>query len=301
MALQTSGAISLSDINVELNLSATATISLNDSAVRGLFGKASGVISLSDGYGKASEIVYINTFDRTAASIFELMGSPTQPGIYIFENQATISAGTGSYALRTGVFPAGSTLRIVNKGYIRGRGGNGGANTGAAGTAGASALYIDMNCILDNGAGYIFGGGGGGGGARRIGNSGAQYWVGAGGGGGAGVSGGASGGDNGNTFGGTLAYTIEYNTAAQAGTADAGGSGGRFRQSAGNSYADVIGGSGGGLGTAGGPGTSSHSGSLKDATALGAGGAAGAAITRNGNTVSIIAGNNTTQIKGAIV
>lgn len=107
MALQTSGAISLSGINVELKLSATATISLNDSAVRGLFGKPSGVISPSDGYGKANEIRYTNTANRTGASIFELMDSPTQPNTYIFENQATISAGTGTYALRTGVFPAG--------------------------------------------------------------------------------------------------------------------------------------------------------------------------------------------------
>ena len=107
----------------------------------------------------------INTSNRTAASIFELMGSPTQPNTYIFENQATISAGTGSYALRTGVFPAGSILKIVNKGYIRGKGGNGGPYN-AAGSSGGVALYIDFACELDNGSGFMFGGGGGGGGAQ---------------------------------------------------------------------------------------------------------------------------------------
>lgn len=52
MTLQASGRIDLSDINVELTNSATARISLGDSAVRNLLGKPSGPISLSDGYGK---------------------------------------------------------------------------------------------------------------------------------------------------------------------------------------------------------------------------------------------------------
>jgi hypothetical protein len=52
MTLPASGAISLNDVNVELTLTATAQIGLNDAAVRGLFGVASGAISMSDGYGK---------------------------------------------------------------------------------------------------------------------------------------------------------------------------------------------------------------------------------------------------------
>jgi hypothetical protein len=54
MALPSSGVISMSDVNVELGLSSSATISLNDAAVRSLFGIASGTISLSDGYGKSN-------------------------------------------------------------------------------------------------------------------------------------------------------------------------------------------------------------------------------------------------------
>ena len=56
MALPASGAISFNNVNVELNLSGTATISLNDAAVRTLFAKASGAISMSDGYGKSNAI-----------------------------------------------------------------------------------------------------------------------------------------------------------------------------------------------------------------------------------------------------
>ncbi len=54
MALQSSGTIDLSDVNVELGNSSTSTITLGSSAVRTLFGVASGVISLSDGYGASS-------------------------------------------------------------------------------------------------------------------------------------------------------------------------------------------------------------------------------------------------------
>ena len=54
MALPSSGAISLNAVNVELGLTATAQISLNDSSVRSLFGVASGAISLSNGYGLSS-------------------------------------------------------------------------------------------------------------------------------------------------------------------------------------------------------------------------------------------------------
>jgi hypothetical protein len=60
MSLNSSGPISLGgstvgqSVSLELGLSATVTISLNDTNVRSLFGVASGTISLSQGYGKSS-------------------------------------------------------------------------------------------------------------------------------------------------------------------------------------------------------------------------------------------------------
>lgn len=54
MTLQSSGAISLGDVNVELGRSSTANISLGETAVRTLAGVASGAISLSNLYGKSN-------------------------------------------------------------------------------------------------------------------------------------------------------------------------------------------------------------------------------------------------------
>lgn len=57
MALPASGnSISLSQVNTELGKTATATITMNDTNVRSLFGKAGSgtTISMSDGFGKSS-------------------------------------------------------------------------------------------------------------------------------------------------------------------------------------------------------------------------------------------------------
>jgi hypothetical protein len=53
MPLQSSGAISISDINTELALSSNANSSLNDARLRGLARIASGSISLNNFYGKS--------------------------------------------------------------------------------------------------------------------------------------------------------------------------------------------------------------------------------------------------------
>lgn len=54
MTLQSSGAISLGNVNTELGRSNTATISLGETAVRTLAGVSSGAIALSSLYGKSN-------------------------------------------------------------------------------------------------------------------------------------------------------------------------------------------------------------------------------------------------------
>jgi hypothetical protein len=57
MTLPASGAISFSNINVELCRSSTAQLSLNDSCLRTLFGQASGVVCMNTGHGKTNTSV----------------------------------------------------------------------------------------------------------------------------------------------------------------------------------------------------------------------------------------------------
>jgi hypothetical protein len=54
MALPSSGSISLNQVNVELGNSGSASINMNSSAIRGLFGVSSGAISMSNGHGKSA-------------------------------------------------------------------------------------------------------------------------------------------------------------------------------------------------------------------------------------------------------
>lgn len=85
------------------------------------------------------------------------------------------SGSTSAYAMETGDWPEGPTLKIINLGRIQGKGGAGGAGgevtssetvtNGANGQPGGDALLIEYDTEIDNGAGEIWSGGGGGGGS----------------------------------------------------------------------------------------------------------------------------------------
>ena len=96
MALQTSGAISLNNVNVELGNSGTAQIDMNSSAVRDLFGVASGEIGMDDGYGAAN-------FNAIAAT----GGNVTTSGDYIYHTFTT----SGTFQITDA--PAGQSIEYV--------------------------------------------------------------------------------------------------------------------------------------------------------------------------------------------
>lgn len=162
-----------------------------------------------------NRVLYVNTVALAGANIYELMGSPTEPADYIFENRAGVIGNvTTEYSLRTGQFPEGSTLTLVNKGIIRGRGGNGvGWGGGVAGQAARPALLLDCPTRLDNRNGEIIAGGAGGSvlyvGNRTIG-----------GGGGAGTPGGV--------YTGSMEYDYGGYIGGTPGTPTTGGLGARF-------------------------------------------------------------------------
>lgn len=78
--------ISLGQVNTELGRSATATIDMNDSAVRALFGKpgSGNTISMSDGWGKSAfTVAYSGGFGNgyVIDDVFYSAGAPAGVGI----------------------------------------------------------------------------------------------------------------------------------------------------------------------------------------------------------------------------
>jgi len=277
MALNASGPISLGgattgqSIAVELGLSPTATISLNQTAVRTLAGVSSGVITMpTNFYGKSNAYVFNATISADTQN-YNLRSAAIAAGWnQTTALQATVTVNSGIYVgssttggvafTWTGSYPSGSTLAIVNNGTIEGAGGNGGAGgdglsaIGTAGSAGGAALQGNYAISITNNN-IVGGGGGGGGGAGNYYVSKSVRGAGGGGGGGAGYAlsaGGAAG-----------QYAGTYSSAGSAGTKTSGGAGG-----AGWGYGQT-GASGGSLGATGGTGPAGTSGST---SAGGAGG-----------------------------
>lgn len=206
--------------------------------------------------------------DTSNYNLFTAAGSPTDVvdvTITINAGVTVSSASTASYAFDTGIFPAGSSLTLINNGIILGRGGNGGLGYNAPGTnpltgaptpgaAGGPAFRAQSAISITNNNRIAGGGGGGNGGV------GGEFGSG-GGGGGIGVSAGGLGvGDNG--VGGTLTaagrggnpggYTppsIAWDPDGNA-IADGGGYGGSYGLPGGRAYGDTAPTTGGAAGAA---------------------------------------------------
>ena len=305
MALPASGAISLSQVNVELGNAGTASINMNSAAVRGLFGVASGAISMSNGYGKSSQFAFSITSTQTNANLRTLAvnagwDQSTAVVATIDSGVRMTSSAVGTPGLTiNGAWPGG--IELVNNGTIVGRGGNGGAGgrggtgnpsqydstNGSAGSAGGLALTISVPVSIRNNGTIAGGGGGGGGGggyAVMVGTPKDERWNkygGGGGGGGQSSSTNSSGGAGGPSIyisggaGGTGTFSA-------AGNYGAGGTGGTtFGQS-------NRGGAGGGWGSAGSPGSRYFTGTY--AKPAGGGGGAGPATSGQANVTWLATG-----------
>lgn len=295
MTLPVSGPISLSQVNVELGLSATAPISMNDAAVRTLFGVGGSgtAISMSQGYGKSNQFAFTISSNQTNANLRTLavnagwnqstkVVATISGGVYISSNS------TGTPALTVnGSFPGG--VELINNGFIIGMGGNGGrgadnyyGNTSAtAGSSGGLALSVSSAISINNGSGTIGGGGGGGGGgASYLGGGGDYPPSGSGGGGGGGRSSAAANSSGGSR--GTTAFNSSSPPAdGSAGTVSSAGGGGQGGNHGSGSTRGGTGGTGGGWGSAGaGGGNSINIGNYRSP---GGGGSAGGAVSGNGN------------------
>ena len=285
MALPASGAISLSAVNTELGLSATAQISMNDSVVRTLFGAASGAITMNNGYGKSNRtplsVTYsTNTTDASLniAALGGYVSGKTDVTVTVNSGVYVYGSSTGTPGLTISGGTAGDTVTLVNNGYILGRGGaggNGGAGqptVGSPGSAGGTALSVSRAVSITNN-GTIAGGGGGGGGGGGF-NAG-DWYGGCGGGGGAplgagGTRGAWSGAGTGGASNGSTATLTTF------------GAGGPTIN------VSAAGGAGGAWGTAGGAGVT-----MRNNMFGGSGGAAGNYISGNSNVTWLTNGTRT--------
>jgi hypothetical protein len=295
-AISLGGAVAGQSINLENGFSATAQVSLNDTAVRNLAGVASGAITMpTNFYGKSNTVNISYTFSANTANASLNLSSIS--GYVAGKSNITVTINSGVYLYSTSVSgyglnitggTTGDTLIIVNNGYIMGQGGKGGnqlATTVPAGETGGPAINFGFGmagATITNTSGYIGGGGGGGSGYMA--------------GGGGGAGGGAGGNDNiGSQSGG-----------AGGGVGSAGSNGGAYQEPIGkSSYLWVGNGGGGGriipgTGGAGGLGNdSSYANATGKGGGSGGGGGGNGAIgyTTNG-TAGGSAGNSASNAGG---
>jgi hypothetical protein len=125
-----------------------------------------------DGGGSPGQVVR-NIFIENDANDVNLravhdsqFATPTGTETIIFHVESDVVVGstsTGSPAVRTGAWPDGVTLQLVNNGRIQGKGGAGGTGSGGSGSAGGTAFLAEYPISIDNTDGELWGGGGGGG------------------------------------------------------------------------------------------------------------------------------------------
>lgn len=266
----------------------------------------------------------------TGGSPSQLVTFTNETGVYIY------STSTSTPAVATGTWPAGVDVKLVNNGYIMGKGGNGGSL--GDGQAGGNAIEISHPLIIDNTNGYILGGGGGGagnssgglgGGGAGGGNGGTGGLTAGGAGGGIGVAGsdgatvateasGAGGGGRiavGTGGAGCIIVTSGPNqpiVAARGGQCGGGGGGvvddgtnvtggaGGNNTSAGGAPTSTVSSLSWGIGGGGGGWGEAGGAGLSDSGPAGSGGAAGKAINLNGNSVTWLGGSASPQVRGAV-
>ena len=119
MALPSTGSISMSQVNVELKKGETSVITLNDTDVRKLAGKPSGVISMNDLRGKkntenVSEYVLLN--ERPYPNPSD--GVPNRTANYNMNIPHKIITGTLSVTISASKGGLSSSVRELKAAYV---------------------------------------------------------------------------------------------------------------------------------------------------------------------------------------
>jgi hypothetical protein len=347
MTINASGPISIGgtttgqSIEIELGLSGTAQASLNCTSLRTLAGVSSGAISIGNFYGKSNRAAVSYTYSASASN--QTLNVSSIGGYVAGKSDVVITVNSGIYlwssvyttpALTLTGGTTGDTVKLVNKGYIMGKGGcatscipqstYGCTLSSSAGPA----LKLGFNTTIDNTCTSAYIGGGGGGGYQQCQIGGAGGGAGGGSGNyygaphgalGGGASGGAigcsgadgtlhscsyyGGGGGGRIFPGSGGYGGNKTSVCASHTGKGGGAGGGG--AGGVNYCGVAGGSGQGTpcngrfgsGGGGGGGWGKH-GSASNSWPC-AGGLGGKAVCLNGKTVTWVS-SCTTRVWGTV-
>lgn len=166
----------MSEVNLELQRSAIATISLGETAVRKLAGIPSGTISFSSLYNKALEITVVIPGDNysfdSSIHLYPLVvnalggRSLSDTEVVIVTSGIKVSYSTAVPCFDFRSWPYCRKLTLVNNGEIVGRGGNGGEagqRWSNPGYPGGAAIGLPPYRLLIQNNGLLSGGGGGGG------------------------------------------------------------------------------------------------------------------------------------------
>lgn len=143
------GTISMSQVNTELGLSATALISLNQAAVRTLAGVASGTISMNDLRGKSSITLAFNNAENIDLSD---RGSPAAyQAIYTINRNGTCSKFGAQFGLD---FSAGPTAWCSPTGGTPGDNFEARLNVTSYGSSFSGGDYVRFAGVNISGTGY---------------------------------------------------------------------------------------------------------------------------------------------------
>lgn len=243
-----------------------------------------------------------NTVDWNLAARLGTLGGSVTVNVNVAQGVIIQATAVGTPAMDLSGLPSGSTVNLLNYGYILAKGGRGSPANWMHNSDASHAIYsssVDAeaggNAITGPGSGRTFnvtnangriwgGGGGGGCGGAATNTAAGERCVGGAGGGGAG---GGAGGDGAGTSSGVSGSTGPSGAGGAAGSSTTSGA------TPGN------GGAGGDFGAAGTDGTASGGGSLASITHR-LGGAAGKAVELGGGAITWISGSGSPNVKGAV-
>jgi hypothetical protein len=158
MTLPASGAIAFSDVNTELGYSSTAQISMNDSAVRTLFGQASGAVDMNTAHGKSNTSVPgvptgISASATSSSAISVSFSAPACTGHLSIDFYQVVCTSSGTHSATGASSPISVTGLSASTSYtfkVRAHNSKGyGCYSGTASATTQSPAYM---CITTSGA-----------------------------------------------------------------------------------------------------------------------------------------------------